>query len=199
MLAPAAQPVAQPPNWGSLRGAAVDGSYVQASAPAPMVEVVSAVGELHPLAIHKLLVLSLFSFGLYEVYWCYRNWSRVRERTGSGISPFWRAFFSPLWGFSLFDEVDDQARAAGVHVGWSPLGLGILFFLLSVLWKLPDPWWLVTHLSCLVLVPVQLTINRMAARRGVRPDASLQVKHVAVIAIGGILWLLVILGTFFPQ
>lgn len=68
-----------------------------------------------------------------------------------------------------------------------------------MLWRLPDPWWLVTYLSCLVLVPVQVTINRMAARRGVRPDASLQAKHIVVIAVGSILWLLVIVGTFFPE
>ena len=79
------------------------------------------------------------------------------------------------------------------------LALGILYFVVSILWKLPNPWWLVACLSTLPLVPVQLTINRMGARRGVRPDGSLEARHIVVIALGGILWLLFILSLFLPQ
>ena len=200
MAARPEQPAAQPPAWG-LRGAAVEAPYppVPVEVPGPAIpEVASAVGELHAMSVHKLVLMSVCTFGVYEIFWFYRNWSRVRER-GRSVSPFWRSFFAPIWGYSFFEEVEDQALAARMgSVGWSPLALGLLFFLLSALWRLPDPWWLVTYLSVLTLVPVQGTINELAARRGVRPDSSFEGKHIAVIVVGGILLLLVLVGLFLP-
>jgi hypothetical protein len=194
------QPAPQPPGWG-LRGAAVEGPFVAAPVQPAFLEVpveTSTVGELHPMAVHKLVLMSICTFGIYELFWFYRNWSRVRERTGRALSPFWRSVFAPLWGYSFFDEVEAQALAARIDPGWSPLVLGLLYFVLHALWRLPDPWWLVSFLSVLTLVPVQGTINELAARRGVRPDSSFQAKHVAVLVVGGICLLLALVGTFLP-
>ena len=54
-----------------------------------------------PVATHKFLILSICSFSIYELYWCYKNWQRIQDATGESIDPFWRAFFAPLWVFSL--------------------------------------------------------------------------------------------------
>jgi hypothetical protein len=185
--------------YAGLRGLAVEGGFILEAPAAPVdtVETVTA-GELHPMAIHKLLLLDVCTLGFYKIFWFYRNWRRVRERTGKSLSPFWRSLFAPLWGFSFFDEVDDQARAAGVGFGWTPVALGLLYFVLSVAVRLPDPWWLATILTVLVLVPVQHTINALAARRDVRPDASFQAKHIAVCVVGGIFLVLAVLGTLLP-
>ena len=44
----------------------------------------------------KLIVMSLFSLGLYHLYWFYKQWKLARDRTGENLSPFSRAFFAPL-------------------------------------------------------------------------------------------------------
>lgn len=168
------------------------------AAPALAQAPAAAVDQLHPLAIHKLVLLSLCTIGLYQVFWFYRNWTRVRERTGRNLSPFWRAFFAPIWSYSLFDEVADQARAAQVRVAWSPMVHALAFFLLSAFWRLPGQWSLLCFLSVLPLVPVQLTINQMAALRGVRPDDTFDRRHVTVVVIGGILVVLAVIGAFLP-
>jgi len=200
-LAEQPAPPPPPPPFG-LRGAAVEGTYpLPQEWPAyrAVPAVVPAVGELHPLAIHKPVLMSLATFGVYDVYWLYRNWSRVREKTGRSLSPFWRAIFAPLWAFSLFEEVKDQARPAGVDVPWNPMALGLLFFVLSMLWRLPDPWWLVSYVGFVPLLPVQATINDLAARRGVKPDSTFQVQHVVVLVVGALFLLLAIIGTLLPE
>lgn len=169
--------------------------------PAPAVALPGAVaeaGELHAMALHKLVLLSTCTLGLYQVYWFWRNWRRVAERTGRPIMPFWRAVFSPLWSYSLFDEVREQARAAEVSVGWLPALMAVAFFLLSAAWRFGGAGTVLSMLSFLPLVPVQATINEMAARRGVKPDERLDSRHIAVIAAGSVVVVLAIIGTFLP-
>jgi hypothetical protein len=123
--------VAAPPReaaYFGLRGMAVEGGFTAETPAAPVPSVDTVItGELHPLAIHKLLLLDVLTLGLYKIFWFYRNWVRVRERTRQSLNPFWRSFFAPLWAFSFFEEVRRQARDAGVVVGWSPLALAILY------------------------------------------------------------------------
>ncbi|HEX6747783.1 MAG TPA: DUF4234 domain-containing protein [Longimicrobium sp.] len=194
LWAPAAPPRETPAPWPAHPGAAVALESPYLAPPAAVAE-----DELHPLAIHKLVLLSIFTLGLYELYWFYRNWKRVRARTGEDISPFWRAFFAPLWAYSMFEEVDRQALAQQMEVGWSSIALGAAYFLLSAAWRLPDPWSLITFVGFLPLLPVQASINAMAARRGVRADDSFDGRHYAAFAVGSLLLLLAVAGTLLPQ
>ena len=47
----------------------------------------------------KFVAMSLCTFSLYEMYWSYKNWRIIKDRDGSKIMPFWRAFFYPLWHY----------------------------------------------------------------------------------------------------
>lgn len=188
---------APPQQWTGAAGAAVPYPYGPYAPYAQAAEVpVEMAGEFHPLAIHKLVVMSVSTLGLYNAFWFYRNWKRVRERTGQELSPFWRAFFAPLWAYSLFEEVDDEALRRQIQSGWSSVVLAIVFFVLSVTWRLPDPWALLSMFSFLPLIPVQNTINQMAERRGVRPNAQFGVWHVAVMLLGALFLLMAAVGAF---
>ena len=79
---------------------------------APPTARVSDVPESHALSgdeppffstsVLKLVFLSLFSFGIYELYWFYRQWKYVKEREGIDIQPFWRAFFGFFFCHAFF-------------------------------------------------------------------------------------------------
>jgi len=62
----------------------------------------------------KLAVMSIVTAGIYELYWFYRNWVLIKERTGQDMMPFWRAFFAPLWAYSFFRLVKNSARENNV-------------------------------------------------------------------------------------
>ena len=50
-----------------------------------------------PVSRLKLLVMSLVTFGLYEVFWFYKNWQLFKAATVRDISPFWRTVFSGVF------------------------------------------------------------------------------------------------------
>jgi hypothetical protein len=147
----------------------------------------------------KFLVLSLCTFGLYEFFWVYWNWKLIKEREQSGISPFWRTFFGYIFCYALLSRVKQSADDAGVS-GFAAGPLTAGWIALSLLWKLPDPWWLVCFLATVFLLPVQATVNRINALHapGHDPNDGYSRWNVATVAIGGLLLILAIVGTFLP-
>jgi len=147
----------------------------------------------------KFVVISLCSLGFYQLYWAYKHWDAQRRRDQEDLSPFWRAFFAPLWGFSLLPRLQRITAVYGAPATWSGSALALAYFLLGIAWRLPDPWWLVSILSFLPLLVVQRSINRLNAL--VAPDAprndSYSGLNVVLIVIGGLVLLLAILGTLF--
>ena len=152
------------------------------------------------VSLDKFIVMSICTFGIYDIYWCYHQWRAERRRGDSDVSPFWRAFFAPLWGFSLFSRVQDVAERHGVTATWSANGLGLAFLLLSISWRLPDPYWLVSVFAFLPLVPIQVTVN--ALNTAAAPSAPRNDKYsglnVLGIVWGVILMALVVVGMLLP-
>src|SRR5262245_6333778 len=168
-------------------------------APEPPVAVVTEF-PLFAVSIHKLIVLSLCTFNGYALYWCYQNWKRIKRHDGDArIRPFWRAVFANLWGFALFARVRNLARSNGVATHWSPTLLGALYFVFAAMWRLPDPWWLLTYASVLFLIPVQQTARRVNDLYGrfTTEDRNERytAKNIVTIVIGGTLFLLALVGT----
>lgn len=56
----------------------------------------------------KLIIMGVFTVGLYELYWFYRNWSHVRFKMGSKIMPVWRSIFAIIYSFFLFKKIKND-------------------------------------------------------------------------------------------
>ena len=166
----------------------------------PVVEAYARIPQFS-VSLSKLAVMSLATFGIYELYWCYKQWDAIRRRESEKLSPFWRAFFAPLWGFSLFPRIQRLTANYGVPATWSGTGLALGFFILGAMWRLPDPYWLASFFSFLPLLVVQRSVNALNA--AVAPAADRNARYsglnVVVIVIGAILLLLAILGTLLPN
>ena len=85
----------------------------------------------HPL---KFTFLSLVTFGLYSLYWCYKCWKYIKVQENTRIMPFWRAFFAPLWTFAL------ASRILGPTKNWTSAGLFVGFFVTQSTWRMDDPF-----------------------------------------------------------
>ena len=70
----------------------------------------------------------------------------------------------------------------------------VTFFVLSAISRLPDPWWMLGFFAWMPLVPVQGTINALAAQRGVQPNDTVEAKHIVVMVIGGLMFAMLALG-----
>jgi hypothetical protein len=155
---------------------------------------------LFPVATHKFIVLSICTFSLYELYWCYQNWKRLKSASGENLKPHWRAFFAPLWAYSLFKRINAVATAADVPIVWSAGPLAVLYFLLYITWRLPDPWWLLSMCTFVPMIPVQQAAQRVNERHGAptsegRNDGYSSL-NVITIVVGGLLTILAVIGAF---
>lgn len=140
--------------------------------------------KYHHVATWKFLLLGTATLGLYELYWFYKSWRYVRERDQSRIQPFWRAFFSPIWFYSLAQDIDEEKTSQ--NTAYSTLLLALVYFLLSLSWRLPDPYWLVAFLTPFVVLPLVRNvdyINRLAGVRGAT-YSRFSILHIVATAIG---------------
>lgn len=65
-----------------------------------------------PLA--KIWVLSLLTFGFYDLFLVYSYWKTLREKFGHKVSPLWRAIFLTIMNFSLFPTLKKYFEHYGV-------------------------------------------------------------------------------------
>lgn len=149
----------------------------------------------------KLAIMSFVTFGLYEVYWFYKHWCVVKERTGRQISPFWRAAFPFIFCYSLIKEVRLISTQQNVAANASAGVLALVYVLLSSAWRLPDPIWLIALLSFLPLVIVQSEVDEVHTRFGLDPRANSRLSgwNVTAVVLSGTVWLLSLTGIFVPE
>jgi hypothetical protein len=191
-------------------GAALECAYCGSDLQAPVAyfapaELDEAPGPpdiaLHPMSGTKLVVMSVVTLGLYEVWWFYRNWKLRNELRDRGVLAPLRAILSGIFAYSLFQDVGEEARRVDVSPGWSAALLWIAFLLLSATSGLPDPLWLVSFLNVVPLCVVQRTINEANARSPHPAPLNDRYSTLNRVGIGvGILCLiLVLLGLFLPE
>jgi uncharacterized membrane protein len=121
----------------------------------------------------KLIVMSMTTLSLYQIFWFYKNWQLIDARKGGGGSPFWKALAAPITAHGLFADVRTDALSRFVTVGWSSAGLAVIYFALALCAFLEYPWWTIALGSVFALVPVHATmeaVNRKEAPRAPRND-----------------------------
>jgi hypothetical protein len=154
-----------------------------------------------PVARHKLIVMSLATLSLYQIYWFYQNFRRMDQRTGGGGSPFWRAIAAPLTAHGLFAHVRADAQSRFISVSWSSAGLAVIYLCLTLICFFDYPWWTLALGSVFALVPVHATmeaVNRKVAPNAARDDAY-SVTNGVVIVLGVALTVLALYLTRLAQ
>ena len=128
------------------------GAYMPAPSQSPG-ETAAEAMPYFEVSLPKFVVMSVVTWGIFSLYWAYKQWVHISARSREGISPFWRAFFAPLWSFSLLERIKVDAGTRGAPVYWSSGLLGFVYLVMGALWRLPDPFWLVGIFSFLPLLP----------------------------------------------
>lgn len=107
----------------------------------------------YPYAIStwKLIVLSITTFGMYDVYWFYRQWrsfSTANNLKYNGFIICVYSLFAPITSYSLFKGISNNVKEVNKGRGLEAGGLAVLYFILGRIW-----------LGFLPLIPVQNKIN----------------------------------------
>ena len=161
--------------------------------------------EVKPLfftaSTNKIAILSICSFGIYEFYWFYKNWVLIKEREEINIWPFWRAAFAVFWAYSCFKYVKSAAGEYRINESLSIGLLAIVYFLLIMASNIPNPLWLISFISFVVMIPV----NNVAIELNKHIDPFYEINenysswNIIVIILGGILFALSVFGSFLPD
>jgi hypothetical protein len=154
-----------------------------------------------PVSPLKLVVMSTVTFGFYEAFWFYKNWQLIKLRTQRQMQPFWRAVFPVFFCYSLFKEIHHAASQQSIAATYNPLLLAVAWIALRIAIRFPDPYWLVVWLSPLILLIIQQTVNRLntSIAPAHDPNSHFSAWNILGIVVGGILFLLTIVGTFIPE
>jgi hypothetical protein len=154
-----------------------------------------------PVSPTKLVVMSVATLGVYQLFWMFENWRRIRNRDEPGLLPAWRVSFAAFTIYGLLrrirkaqGEFDPPARlmAGPLAAGWIAIGL---------LGLSERPRGLVAVFAIGFLVPVQRAVNRInnAVAPGHHPNARLSVLNWITVVVGGSLVVLMLVVLFVPS
>ncbi len=155
----------------------------------------------------QLAVLSIATFGLYQIYWFYCTWKHLKHHTGKQFSPGWRTvgLCVPIWGlvlaWNLFHEISDLRTHSGLPNMPHPDLLLVLYILANAAWRLPEPAWLITLLSVGPLLVVQAALNGLwrAVQPGMLARSRPSGWEIAILCLGAVLISLVAIEFLIPE
>jgi hypothetical protein len=155
------------------------------------------------VTLFKYVLMFVCTFGLYQIYWFYKNWQLIKEREGFAgirISPLPRGIFSVFFCYQCFAKIRDYEHPAVQprRLLAGPLAAG--WIILSLLWRLPDPWWWPSTVSFLFILPVQRRVNQINAEVAPEQDRNGRLTWLNWIGVGvgSLLLLLILIGTLAP-
>jgi len=151
-----------------------------------------------PVSPLKLILMSIVTFGSYEFYWFYKNWKLLHQHSAPNIKPFWRVCFAQFFCYSLFKEIRETAESYKIPTIFNSGSLAVGWILLSIAYKLPDPFWIICLFSVLFLLPVQKTVNQLnaAVSPNHNPNSRLSALNIMAVVAGTLLIGLGVMLTF---
>ena len=143
----------------------------------------------------KIVVLSLTTWGVYQVVWFFRPWRR--QASLEACSPILRSLFSVLFYYSLGRAVRDRQLGADIRPAATAGALAVCYLFFQIVWKAPEPYFLGGLLSFLPILVTQHEINRLNVAIGsTEPVDRFGWPAIAAVALGGPLLLLATVGAF---
>jgi hypothetical protein len=169
--------------------------------------------EYFPVSEGKLITLYILSFGLYGVYWFYKNWKLQQARMDKKIFPLMRAIFSIFFTHALFRRIDKSAEQLEKKHRFNANLLATFFVAAIVIGNLLDRVFIsaailpglsentviiislmIFMLSTYPLTVVQATINRINDDMLGYLNHKYSLWNYLLIAVGSVFWSMLALG-----
>ena len=166
-----------------------------------------------PVSEGKLITLYILSFGLYGVYWFYKNWQLQKPTMDKNIYPVWRAIFSIFFTHSLFKRIDshtsrlDEAHRFNANMLATFFVVTIvasnildhLFGTVQTLDNMSNNTVIIVSLALFILsvipmVKAQATVNRINNDMLGYLNHEYSLANYALIVLGSISWIILTLG-----
>ncbi len=187
----------------------VEGLLPQSSTPPAIPQVAPPFDHIAPpvasgrtaflyISICRLVVMSILSCGLYEIYWIYKNWRYLNERDGLGIRPFWRGWFGIFYCHSLLGTIHKDMELGQVEKPvFSPGVLATVWVTLILVENAVSrvPGGVAAIISFLIptflcFIPVQNYINSVNTKVSPNaPHSKWSAGQIICLMVGVLIWL----------
>jgi hypothetical protein len=169
--------------------------------------------EFFPVSEGKLITLYILSFGLYGIYWFYKNWKLQQPKMDKKILPVMRAIFSIFFTHSLFNRINKSAEHLEEKHKFNANLLATLFVAAIIIGNILDRVTMSTGIleglssntviissliifmiSVYPMAVVQATVNRINNDMLGYLNHKYSVWNYLLIALGVIAWLMLAMG-----
>ncbi len=156
-------------------------------------------GNPYPVVIKPMhfILLSFCSLGLYNIWWQYKCWKYFKDKENLDIMPAARSIIFLIFGAELFDKIADYGQQVGHQVSYNSRVLWLLCIGINLLGRLPSPYYLISILSFLPLLPPVKAFNYYFTgnNEGYKDD-NLNPRQILLVIAGCVCWLLIIGAMF---
>ena len=161
-----------------------------------------------PVAPGKLAVMYILTFGLYGVYWFYKNWRLQEPYLNKKINPALRSIFYIFFTHSLFRIIKRAAESKGIETNWHA-DMWATFFvattiLSNIMDRAPSQLAATAYLNIIGLTLVfvlvmplykaQELVNMINDDPGGALNRNFTIYNYIFIALGGIVWVMAAMG-----
>ena len=166
----------------------------------------AATNEFYVVAQRKFVLLYLATFGYYSIYWFYQNWSLYKIRRKADVWPVPRSIFQIFFVHQLFENIDASLRRTGQRYVWNAGTQATAYVILVIISRLVDRFAETnsgpvlalilagSFVTVLPLLAAQRAINLAEGDPDGKSNASLSGANIAWMIVGGLLWVIVLLG-----
>lgn len=162
----------------------------------------SQIEPLKIISLKKFIFLSIITFSAYDIWWMFTAWRFFQQKDKSKIMPALRAIFAIFFLYPLLKRIKKFSTEEGDTPDYSPALLFIGYIFFSMLYKLPDPFWLISLGSIIFLIqPFQAlnTAKRKSEQVVIIEQKSFSKPQIVLIIIFSIMWILILLGLFLGE
>jgi hypothetical protein len=166
--------------------------------------------EFYVVSPRKFLMLFLGTFGLYTVYWFFKHWSQYKKSSGEDMWPMMRGIFTIFFTHSLFALFETKYERKTGEAPRSINHLATIYVVFAVgcqiLSKLSENGYgnpatfvlglLILPVSCWALYQAQSLANYSGDDVRGESNDELTGLNYAWLVLGGIFWLLILLGLY---
>jgi hypothetical protein len=147
------------------------------------------------ISLMKYCILAFFSFGLYNIYWFYRIWKTIKEKRLLNISAGARGFFGVIFVIPMVLEINKILK--DIKKKRTLLPSAILWIIFMLLAKLPEPYFLISLLSFVFLIPVHMALDTINKYYGFeRINKIIKLHEVIIVIFGSMIFILALCGLF---
>jgi hypothetical protein len=155
---------------------------------------------INKISVNKFIVLSIITFGLYEVWWVYKAWRFFQDKEKSDTWPAMRTILSIFFLVPLFMKIIKLSKNNGYEQDYMSGLLFIGYFITCLLAYLPEPFFLIAIFSFVFLIPPFKALNfaiDYCEEFKVNEQQLFNGRQIFLLIVGGIFWALVLIGLVF--